>query len=341
MNPRGVLRTVLIGALLLGLLALPSFVEKDSIINLVVLILLYVTLASSWNILGGYTGQTNLGHAAFFGLGSLVTRMLWTSGFPLFPSMLLGCAVAVALALIIGVPAFKLRGAYFAIGTLALGQVLFVTVGNEFPLISALPAKALASYELLPRYYFFVGMAVVTVAASYLLAHSRLGLGMMAVREQEDAAEFAGSKRHATQVDCPCDQRLFRWVGGRGLRLLSRQLLPAVSVRPRLDVRCRHDDLHRGRRNHRGSGDRRHLLRCDQGVSGAESCRTPSDRFRNALHPGRAVPARRAGRSLVEDPALVFPADTTERNRVVDNRLMLKRYNGTWPAGQRRTMRMA
>ncbi len=192
MDYRAVLRIVLIGALLLGLIALPSLVEKDSIINLVVLILLYVTLASSWNILGGYTGQTNLGHAAFFGLGSLVTRMLWTSGFPLFPSMLLGCAVAVALALIIGVPAFKLRGAYFAIGTLALGQVLFVTVGNEFPLISALPAKALASYELLPRYYFFVGMAVVTVAASYLLAHSRLGLGMMAVREQEDAAESLG-----------------------------------------------------------------------------------------------------------------------------------------------------
>jgi len=192
MDYRAVLRIVLIGALLLGLIALPSLVEKDSIVNLVVLILLYVTLASSWNILGGYTGQTNLGHAAFFGLGSLVTRMLWTSGFPLFPSMLLGCAVAVALALIIGVPAFKLRGAYFAIGTLALGQVLFVTVGNEFPLISALPAKALASYELLPRYYFFVGMAVVTVAASYLLAHSRLGLGMMAVREQEDAAESLG-----------------------------------------------------------------------------------------------------------------------------------------------------
>ena len=192
MDYRDVLRIVLIGALLLGLMALPSLVEKDSIINLVVLILLYVTLASSWNILGGYTGQTNLGHAAFFGLGSLVTRSLWTSGFPLFPAMLLGCAVAVALALIIGVPAFKLRGAYFAIGTLALGQVLFVTVGNEFPLISALPAKALASYELLPRYYFFVGMAVVTVAASYLLAHSRLGLGMMAVREQEDAAESLG-----------------------------------------------------------------------------------------------------------------------------------------------------
>jgi branched-chain amino acid transport system permease protein len=192
MSTRRILWLVLLGIVLIGLVALPSVVKKDSTINLTILILLYVTLASSWNILGGYTGQTNLGHAAFFGLGSLATRLLWTSGFPLLPSMLVGCAGAVALALIIGVPAFKLRGVYFAIGTLALAQILFVTVGNEFPLISALPARALATYELLPRYYLFLAMAIATVAASYFLVHSRVGLGMMAVREQEDAAESLG-----------------------------------------------------------------------------------------------------------------------------------------------------
>jgi branched-chain amino acid transport system permease protein len=192
MKVRPTFRIVLLGVLLLVLVAFPRLVKKDSLINLAILILLYVALASSWNILGGYTGQTNLGHAAFFGVGSLATRLLWTSGTPLAVSMLAGCAGAVALALLVGLPAFKLRGVYFAIGTLALGQILFVAVGNEFPLISALPARALASYELLPRYYLFLSVAAATVAISYLLVHSRVGLGMMAVREQEDAAESLG-----------------------------------------------------------------------------------------------------------------------------------------------------
>ena len=192
MNTRRVLTIGLLVLLLLALAAIPLVVEKDSIINLVILCLLYVTLASSWNLLGGYTGQVNLGYAAFFGLGSLLTRQLWTSGVPLFASMMVGCAVAVGFALIIGIPAFKLRGVYFSIGTLALAQILFVTVGNEFPLISALPAKALATYDLLPRYYLFLAMAVATVGAAYWLVHSRIGLGMMAVREQEDAAESLG-----------------------------------------------------------------------------------------------------------------------------------------------------
>jgi branched-chain amino acid transport system permease protein len=178
--------------LVIGLAILPLVIKKDSITNLVILIFLYTMLASSWNILGGYTGQTNLGHAAFFGLGSIFTRLLWTSGWPLFISILIGCLVAVAFALVIGFPAFKLKGVYFAIGTLALAQVLFVTVGNVYPEISSLPAQDLATYQLLPRYYLFLGMVIFTVVTAYFLVNSRRGLGMMAVREQEDAAESLG-----------------------------------------------------------------------------------------------------------------------------------------------------
>jgi branched-chain amino acid transport system permease protein len=179
-------------------------VKRDNIINLAILVLLYVMLSSGWNILGGYTGQTNLGHAAFFGLGSLAARLLWISGWPLFPSLLAGGGVAVALALLIGLPAFRLRGVYFAIGTLALGQILYVTVGNVLPQISALPAQYLATYQLLPRYYLFVGLAVLIVGAAYALVHSRLGVGMMAVREEEDAAESLGisALRHKLLALC-------------------------------------------------------------------------------------------------------------------------------------------
>ena len=170
----------------------PLATKKDSILNLLVLIMLYVVLASSWNILGGYTGQTNLGHAAFFGLGSLATRLLWQSGIPVLPAILAGGVVAVIFGLIIGIPAFKLKGVYFAIGTLALAQILYVTVGNRWPMISSIPARQLAAYSLVPRYYLLLGLAALTIGVSYLLVNSRLGLGMMAVREEEDAAVSLG-----------------------------------------------------------------------------------------------------------------------------------------------------
>lgn len=175
---------------LIGLIMLPLIVKSDSTINFVILVLLYISTASSWNILGGYTGQTNLGHAAFFGMGSLTTRLLWINGLPLLPSFLAGGVVAVLLSFLIGIPAFKLRGVYFAIGTLALAQVLNLTIGNILPEMSYNPD--LANYQLLPRYFLFLGLAVVTIGTAFFLAKSRVGLGMMAVREGEDAAESLG-----------------------------------------------------------------------------------------------------------------------------------------------------
>jgi branched-chain amino acid transport system permease protein len=186
------LRPIAIVLLVIILAYLPTVIEKDKTINLLILIFLYISLASSWNILGGYTGQTSLGHAAFFGLGALATRLLWIKGFPIFPSILAGGLLAVGFSLLIGAPAFRLKGVYFAIGTLALAQILSVTVSNLYPTITSIPVEDLVVYELAPRYYMFLGLACLIVGAAYLLANSRIGLGMMAVREEEDAAESLG-----------------------------------------------------------------------------------------------------------------------------------------------------
>jgi len=192
MNKKKTLTIVIIVLVSLVLALIPLFVTKNSTLNYLCLILLFVTLASSWNILGGYSGQISLGHSAFFGLGALATRLLWFGGWPILPSMLIGGAIAVAFALMIGSPAFKLRGAYFTIGTLALAQILFATVGNIFSPISSLPLEALTTYTLPPRYLLFLGLAFLTILVSYLLVNSSLGLGMVAVREEEDAAESLG-----------------------------------------------------------------------------------------------------------------------------------------------------
>jgi len=190
MDKKRIISIALLAVVIIVLAVFPVVIKQDSKINLVILLLLYMSIASSWNTLGGYTGQTNLGHAAFFGMGSLTTRLLWISGIPFFPALLAGGVVAVALAMLIGIPAFKLRGVYFAIGTLALAQILNLTVANILPEMSYNPA--LSDYQLLPRYYLFLILAVVTIGAAYWLVNSRWGLGMMAVREGEDAAESLG-----------------------------------------------------------------------------------------------------------------------------------------------------
>ena len=178
--------------LLAGFAALPLFTARNDLLNLGVQIFLAVALAESWNLLGGYAGQINLGHAAFFGLGALVTRLLWVGGAPLFLALLASALVAMAFGCLIGVPAFRLRGAYFAIGTLALGEILRITVGNIMPQISTIPAGALASYDIVPRYYLTLALALLCVAVTALLVHSRIGLGIQAVREDEAAAEASG-----------------------------------------------------------------------------------------------------------------------------------------------------
>ena len=145
----------------------PVLTDKQDTLNLLFLICLYITLGQSWNILAGFAGQISLGHAAFFGIGALVTRTLWLDGmfFPL--AFLLGGLAAVAFAMLIGVPTFRLRGAYFAIGTLGIAEVLRITVSQNMPLISTMATAEIAHYDLRLRYYAALGLALATIGAAY------------------------------------------------------------------------------------------------------------------------------------------------------------------------------
>ncbi|MCA9960749.1 MAG: branched-chain amino acid ABC transporter permease [Chloroflexota bacterium] len=176
----------------LALLLLPLITDDDNILTLLLLTFLMAGLASSWNILGGYTGQVNLGHAAFFGIGSLITRQMWLGGWPFALSMASGCVVAGLAAAVIGLPAFRLKGTYFAIGTLAMAEALRITIGNILPTVTNLPTEVIRNYELAPRYYLMLTAVLLIVAITIYLNNSKLGLGMMAVREDEDAARAVG-----------------------------------------------------------------------------------------------------------------------------------------------------
>ncbi|MCB0163652.1 MAG: branched-chain amino acid ABC transporter permease [Anaerolineae bacterium] len=181
------------GVLLAALLVTPQLpFSNNKILTILVQLFIVAAMASSWNIMAGFAGQVNLGHAAFFGLGALTTRLMWLDGYPLVLSFVAGGLVAALFALAIGFPALRLRGIYFAIGTLALAEALNETVSNVLPGNSALPGPQLVSYELPSRYYLALGVVLVVVAVAYWLTQARLGLGMMSVRENEAAAQAIG-----------------------------------------------------------------------------------------------------------------------------------------------------
>lgn len=178
--------------IVLALLVLPLLFDNDKTLTIAILTFIVAALASSWNIVGGFAGQISLGHAAFFGIGSLVTRQLWLQGLPLLFSCLVGGLAATLAAIIVGFPALRLRGIYFAIGTLALAEAVRLTVGNVLPGVSALPAALLREYSLVSRYYLSFAVLLLTLLVTLSLTRSKLGLGMMSVREDEDAARAIG-----------------------------------------------------------------------------------------------------------------------------------------------------
>ncbi|HLF42062.1 MAG TPA: branched-chain amino acid ABC transporter permease [Acidimicrobiia bacterium] len=172
--------------------ALGVVTDDQRIMTIAIQTYILAALASSWNILGGFAGQISLGHAAFFGLGALVTREMWLGGQPFPLSTLAAMVVTAVVAAIVGVPMLRFRDAYFSIGTLALGVAVFLTIGNVRPGISSLPVDALREYEFTGPYFLALGVMAFTVPVSMWLKQGKLGLGMMAVRDDEEVAGASG-----------------------------------------------------------------------------------------------------------------------------------------------------
>jgi branched-chain amino acid transport system permease protein len=163
-------------------------------------VLQYIVLATAWNILGGYTGYINFGTAGFFAIGaysSVVLHKLWGPPIPLL--ILVGGILSGLVGLGMGVLTLRLRGVFFAIGTLALAIVVqtFVTnwdfVGGSRGVYIIRPATAplLGTYI---HYLFLLMLALAgfSVALARCIEHSTLGFGLAAVRDDELAAEAAG-----------------------------------------------------------------------------------------------------------------------------------------------------
>jgi len=163
-------------------------------------VLQYVVLATAWNVLGGYTGYVNFGTAAFFATGAYTALVLVLTVRPPLPVMILaGGLTAGLLGLGIGYLTLRLRGVFFSIATLALAVVLqtfvmnwdFVGGAKGVSVIRPRPAAPFTDYAE----YLFALMAVLAAAAvcfAWWVEHSRLGRGLAAIRDNEEAAECMG-----------------------------------------------------------------------------------------------------------------------------------------------------
>lgn len=191
-------------AVVLALAAVPFIpgAVDDYLFFYLFLVFVHITLAQSWNLVSGYTGQISLAQHAFFGIGGYTTAVISSTlladgSFYFNPWTLLASGVVAALfAAAIGVPLLsKLAGDYFALGTLGFGEIIRVALikggsvtGGSFGIsISSDPFDTLK-----PHYWVGLLLAVLATVAVYAISRSRLGLALMAIREDPLAAAASG-----------------------------------------------------------------------------------------------------------------------------------------------------
>lgn len=189
-------------ALLLGAIALPS-VLNPYYLHVLVIGLLYGYLAASWNVIGGYAGQMSLGHAMFFGIGSYAVAVFAREGwFPLVTALPAALLVSALLAWLVASICFRyaLRGIYFAVGTLLLGEILRIAAnGIQFfgrsQGLQITPRRGVLNFHFesdAPYYFIFLALAALMIAGTLWLERSKLGYDLVALREQEDGAKALG-----------------------------------------------------------------------------------------------------------------------------------------------------
>jgi len=182
-------------ALGIALAIVPALRPGDlTLLNLGFFTLLYVAQGVAWNILGGFAGYLSFGFAAFYGLGAYTTALLWLAGWPPVLTYPAAGLVAAVFSLVVGAPTLRLAGPYFCIATIGVGEAMRnlmlnldrITGGaSGLNLPTAVPSKAWF-------YEAALVFAAVAFAAAAWVRGSRFGLGLRALRLDQEAAESLG-----------------------------------------------------------------------------------------------------------------------------------------------------
>jgi len=208
---KGVVKVAaLIGVVVLALLV-PVFAPDPATVNIAVFTVMYVGLATAWNIMGGYTGYISLGHAAFFGFGAyafglLLAHLGIAAGYLPFCLVPVAGLLTVLLALGIGWIALRTRAATFVIVTIAmmfmlqlLAENLIGLTGGGSGLSFPVPQWS-GDFFNTPYYYVMLLLALIGLSASWWIRRSKFGLGLLAIRDDEDKALAVGVPARAFKL---------------------------------------------------------------------------------------------------------------------------------------------
>jgi branched-chain amino acid transport system permease protein len=153
----------------------------------------FVVLAAAWNLLGGFAGQVSLGYSAFVGIGAYTTVLLAQAGWSPWLTLPVGAVLAAAFSVAVGLPTFRLRGPYFTIATIGVGEaVRVIASGLEFTGGSSGLRMPAGTFDFTANYYGMVGLALLTLALVAWLQQHAFGLALEAIRQDIDGAEALG-----------------------------------------------------------------------------------------------------------------------------------------------------
>lgn len=183
--------------IILGVIFLlfPFVIHSGYYQHLVIIALIWVVIGSSWNLLAGYTGLVSFGHAIFFGTGAYTAGIFVTKlGISAWWGMMFGGIVSMVIGLAVGWICLRLRGPYFALATLAGGEIFRLIAINWESLTEGMVGILIIQTftSKIPYYYIALGLAFLCVYVIYSLMKTKWGYYFLSIREDQDAAESLG-----------------------------------------------------------------------------------------------------------------------------------------------------
>lgn len=195
-------------ALILGLVVLATtpLYADNYVVRTAAIVAMYGALATSWNFIGGFTGYPSFSTAAFYGLGCYVGALCQRAGVPLVAAWLIAMLLVGVFAALLGGIILRLRGHYFAIGSIAVVELCRLIASSWSSLTGGgdglnLPLMA-ASPEALMRFYLYVMLAILiaSLVTAVIVDRSRLGFGLRCIQQNEDAAAMVGVDTTAYKI---------------------------------------------------------------------------------------------------------------------------------------------
>jgi branched-chain amino acid transport system permease protein len=184
---------LVVGALVVAALAVAPAGLSPFLVQFLINLFMLAALAESWNIIGGFTGYASFGNVAFFGIGAYTTGVLLTvAAWPFALALPAGGLLAMAFAGLIGMPILRLKGHYFAIATLGVAETMREIVYNLKITGGGTGLTMPITRSPLPFFYLMLAILVAATLVNWWLSASRFGYGLIAIREDEDAAMAMG-----------------------------------------------------------------------------------------------------------------------------------------------------